>query len=103
MAEYNTISIHGKEYMPVSERVRMAHDSGNLVSITTEVLAHEPVVVKATVVTRFKEANLDLTHDYFFTGISAANPGKAIEKQSPYEVAETSAVGRALVSPVQMR
>src|SRR6185312_6919284 len=31
-----------------------------------------------------------------FTGISAANPSKAIEKQSPYEVAETSAVGRAL-------
>ena len=31
-----------------------------------------------------------------FTGISAANPNKAIEKMSPYEVAETSAVGRAL-------
>ncbi len=31
-----------------------------------------------------------------FTGISAANPAKTIEKQSPYEVAETSAVGRAL-------
>src|SRR6185503_6384025 len=31
-----------------------------------------------------------------YTGISSANPAKAIEKSNPYEVAETSAVGRAL-------
>ena len=56
------------------------------VSITTEVLLHDPVVIKATVT----------IGERVFTGISAANPAKAIEKQSPYEVAETSAVGRAL-------
>ena len=46
----------------------------------------DKIVVKATVV----------TEKGTFTGISAANEAKTIEKQSPYEVAETSAVGRAL-------
>src|SRR5215213_3249986 len=44
------------------------------------------IVVKAKVITEKGS----------FTGISAANEAKLIEKQSPYEVAETSAVGRAL-------
>lgn len=84
-----TITIHGKEYTPVADRIKEAHTDlkeKEKLSITTEVLFQEPVVVKATVVTRKGT----------FTGISAANPTKLIEKQSPYEVAETSAVGRAL-------
>lgn len=83
------IKIHGKEYVMVNERVKQAHDAykeGGL-SIETEVLSHTPVVIKATVTIEGRGA---------FTGISAANPAKSIEKQSPYEVAETSAVGRAL-------
>ena len=80
------INIHGKEYITVAERVLMAHADGEFLSLNTEVLSHEPVTIKATVQTKRG----------VFTGISAANPGKAIEKQSPYEVAETSAVGRAL-------
>ncbi len=85
--QVKTINIHGNEYTPVSERVKSAHLLGKLESITTEVLSTDPVIViKATVVDNGKT----------FTGISAANPLKAIEKQSPYEVAETSAVGRAL-------
>lgn len=86
------IKIHGKEYVTVAERVEIAHkalktDQGGELSITTEVLSNDPVVViKATVV----------IGENVFTGISAANPEKAIEKQSPYEVAETSAIGRAL-------
>lgn len=88
---YKTIDIHGKQYMPVSERVRMAHDSKSLLSINTEVLQHNPVVIKATV-----EIAIGGHGNGTFTGISAANSGKAIEKASPYEVAETSAVGRAL-------
>lgn len=81
-----TINIKGKEYTPVNERVMGAHAGEETLTITTEVLAHQPVVVKATVITKKGT----------FTGISAANPTKTIEKQSPYEVAETSAVGRAL-------
>lgn len=93
-----SIQIHGKEYITVAERVLEAHADlkevtlaggqriQDSLSITTEVLYQSPVVIKATVVTKKGT----------FTGISAANPSKAIEKMSPYEVAETSAVGRAL-------
>lgn len=84
-----TIKIHGKEYVQVHERVQDLHENigETTLSIVTEVLIHEPrVVIKATVT----------IGENVFTGISAANPDKAIEKQSPYEVAETSAVGRAL-------
>ncbi len=83
-----SIKIHGKEYITVNERVMDLHNSigDTNVSIITEVLLHEPVVIKATV----------SIGENVFTGISAANPNKVIEKASPYEVAETSAVGRAL-------
>ena len=79
-----TVNIHGKEYVTVAERLTKAN--GELLSIQTEVLLNDPVVIKATVITKKGT----------FTGISAANASKQIEKESPYEVAETSAVGRAL-------
>lgn len=78
------IRIHGKEYMTVAQRVKEAGD--DFIGVDTEVLNHMPVVVKATVTTSKGE----------FSGISSANPDKAIEKTNPYEVAETSAIGRAL-------
>ncbi len=81
------IKIHGKDYITVAGRVQLAHEASGKLSITTEVLpVPDQIVVKATVV----------TEKGTFTGISAANPAKMIEKISPYEVAETSAVGRAL-------
>ena len=80
------INIHGKMYKEVAERVNEAHKTGDLLSVETEVLNDVPVVIKAKITTKKGT----------FTGISAANPAKAIEKISPYEVAETSAVGRAL-------
>ena len=83
----DTIKIHGKQYVTVDGRVKAAHEACKKISISTEVLPiPDKVVVKATVV----------TEKGTFTGISAANEAKMIEKQSPYEVAETSAVGRAL-------
>lgn len=82
-----TINIHGKEYIEVAERVRIVHEEQTgQVSIVTEIIAHDPVLVKATV----------KIGDQIFMGHSAADPNKSIEKQNPYEVAETSAVGRAL-------
>lgn len=71
--------------MTVAERLVEAKE--DLQSVSTEVLQHSPVVVvKASIMTKKGP----------FTGISSANPTKAIEKTNPYEVAETSAVGRAL-------
>jgi len=79
-----TVNIHGKQYYTVAERLELA--KLDILAISTEVLDKDPVVIKATVTTK----------KGVFTGISAANPSKTIEKVSPYEVAETSAVGRAL-------
>lgn len=79
------ILIHNKKYVTVAERLVMAQK--DIDNIETEVLQHSPIVViKATIQTKKGT----------FTGISSANPLKAIEKTNPYEVAETSAVGRAL-------
>jgi hypothetical protein len=87
MLDKNIVTIHGKEYITVAGRLQMALEAEDKISIVTEVLPiPDQVVVKATV----------KTEKGTFTGISAANPDKVIEKQSPYEVAETSAVGRAL-------
>lgn len=80
----NIINIQGKNYMTVAGRVQEA--GKDFIGLETEIISHNPVVIKATV----------LTSKGKFTGISAANPLKTIEKQSPYEIAETSAVGRAL-------
>lgn len=82
------VQIHGKEYMTVAKRVELAHDDKALESIETEVLSHDPVVVRAKVIVRGQ----------VFTGISSVSldSPRIIEKQNPYEVAETSAVGRAL-------
>jgi len=79
------VNIHGKEYKTVAERLDEA--SKTIKSIKTEVLYIEPMImVKATIE----------TDKGTFTGISAANPKKSIEASAPVEVAETSAVGRAL-------
>lgn len=78
------VSIHGKQYNTVAERIAKAGD--DLIEVNTLVLFTDPVVIKAII----------KTNKGTFTGISAANASKSIEKESPYEVAETSAVGRAL-------
>lgn len=81
------ITIHGKQYVTVAERVTEAHKDQEKITILTELVPNgESIVFKATVT----------TSKGTFTGYSAANPKKLIEKESPYEVAETSAVGRAL-------
>lgn len=83
------INIKGKTYVTVAERVEALHNEvkDKQIAIETEFLpVSGAVVCRATV----KIGN------NVFQGTSAANPTKTIEKQSPYEVAETSAIGRAL-------
>ncbi len=88
MTNNGIVNIHGKDYMTVARRVELAREDNALEAVETEIVSHEPVVIKATVIIKGKK----------FTGISAVLPenGRIIEKQNPYEVAETSAVGRAL-------
>jgi hypothetical protein len=82
-----TINIKGKEYVPVVERVKEAHTLDKDVSITCEVTENgNRVTAKATVVFKGKT----------FTGHSQAEYGKGLMGAVALEVAETSAIGRAL-------
>jgi len=83
-----TINIKGKEYIPVVERVKESHIQDTDVSITTEVVSQtgDRVSVKAIVLFKGK----------LFTGHSQAEYGQGMMGDVALEVAETSAVGRAL-------
>jgi hypothetical protein len=83
-----TINIKGKEYAPVVERVKEAHAQDKDLSISTDVISQDGtrVSVKATVIFKGKT----------FTGHSQAEYGKGMMGAVALEVAETSAVGRAL-------
>ena len=86
-----TINIKGKEYVPVSERVKEFMEAtveNTNCSILTEIISNtdKMVVVKATV-------SID-TREY--TGHSQAVWGEGMMGKVALEVAETSAIGRAL-------
>ena len=87
-----TINIKGKEYVPVVERVKEFHKLYPQGQITTEVVSDNDkrVTVKATVV--FIGNGDRLT----YTGHSQAEWGKGLMGAVALEVAETSAIGRAL-------
>lgn len=81
--------ISGKEYIMVAGRVLMAHDDNDKLDIITDVVSatEAGIIVKAIVTTRKGT----------FTGHAMTRAdAKGIAGQSPLEVAETSAVGRAL-------
>jgi len=83
-----TIKIGDKQYIPVVERVKEAHVQDKELTIATEIVRvdGERVSVKATVTVKGKA----------FTGHSQAVYGVGRFKDVALEIAETSAVGRAL-------
>lgn len=87
-----TINIKGKEYVPVVERVKEFHKLYPIGSIETFLIENIDgrVIVKA-------EIKLDdTTTSRKFTGYSQAEWGKGMMGNVALEIAETSAIGRAL-------
>lgn len=86
-----TINIKGKEYTPVVERVKEFHKLYPQGEITTEIIQTPDlnrIIVKATVRVG--------TTSQIYTGHSQAEWGKGMMGAVALEVAETSAIGRAL-------
>lgn len=104
-----TINIKGKEYVPVVERVKEFHKQYPAGQISTEIIGDgvARVVVRATVKIPVVKKNFmglymgeekfDDVYGYStFTGHSQAEWGKGMMGAVALEVAETSAIGRAL-------
>lgn len=95
-----TINIKGKEYVPVVERVKEFHKLYPDGEILTEIVSNDDkrVVIKATV--KFmavpSAGEPDDRYPVEFTGHSQAEWGKGLMGGVALEVAETSAIGRAL-------
>lgn len=92
MTKLPTVDIRGKEYVMVKDRILAFHEKYKNGSITTELtITGDAVLAKATVQTNEEVSQI-------CTGHSEAIRGKSngITGSSPVEVAETSAVGRAL-------
>lgn len=92
-----TISIKGKDYVPVVERVKEFHNLYPNGQITTEIISNDQtrIIVKATIKFMFSSKE---TYDtpLTFTGHSQSEWGKGMMGGVALEVAETSAIGRAL-------
>lgn len=85
------ISIKGKDYVQVKDRIIYFNEKYPNGSIVTNLISDEDKVVMKAKVTPDVSSP-----ERYFTGYSASNPSKSIEAQVPHEVAETSAIGRAL-------
>jgi hypothetical protein len=101
-----TINIKGKEYVPVVERVKEFHRIyGTGGNIETEIISNDDkrIIVKATITIPIISETIEgssmpatVKLSSKFTGHSQAEWGKGMMGGVALEVAETSAVGRAL-------
>lgn len=97
-----TINIKGKEYVPVVERVKEFHKLYPEGSIITQVTSNDEnrVTVQATVIIKYTDeyngSGIKIDKEKKFTGFSQASWKVGMMKDVALEVAETSAVGRAL-------
>ena len=79
-------NMRGKDYLEVKWRLVWFRDEHPTGRIETEVIQHDPVLMKATVYTEDK---------CLATGYGTAKM-QGVAKSRPYEGAETAAIGRAL-------
>jgi len=94
------VTIHGKEYLTVAERVNQIHkDYKGMVSITTEVLKFddEKAMVKATAIIYEDSDAGDIGRIFTGHAFERADASR-INATSYLEVCETSAIGRALAA-----
>jgi len=94
------VTIHGREYFTVAERVNQIHkDHKGLISITTEVLKFddEKAMVKATVYICEESDSGDTRRIFSGHAFERADASR-INATSYLEVCETSAIGRALAA-----
>jgi hypothetical protein len=93
MEKLKTISIHGKEYITVAQRVLGFNEQYLKGSISTEVISDDGTTIQMKT-TVWPDAS---DQSRCFTGFSEeVRGGEGVNKVSAVENAETSAVGRAL-------
>lgn len=90
-----TINIKGKEYVPVVERVKELYMlfKDRSIEIDTEIISTDTLEVGDRVSVK---ATISIEGYGSFTGHSQSTYGKGIMGDVALEVAETSAIGRAL-------
>ena len=94
------VTIHGKEYLTVAERVNKIHkDYKGMISITTEckTCTDEKAMVKATVIIYEDSDAGDVGRIFTGHAFERADASR-INATSYLEVCETSAIGRALAA-----
>lgn len=87
-----TINIKGKEYVPVVERVKEFHKLYPFGEISTQIVSNDEFRVVVRAIVKCSGGDVATT----FTGHSQAEWGKGMMGGVALEVAETSAIGRAL-------
>ena len=90
--EIKTVTLKGKEYAPVHERIKAFHDKYKQGSITTSYEFKEGYVIFKATVTPLVDKNEEWTQERYFTGHAFGKVGT----EKAFEKIESVAIGRAL-------